>query len=441
MRKPTENIRAFVERRKMLAEKIKGSTLILASPEEEIRNGSVHFPYRQDSNMYFMTGFEEPQAIFVFRPGQKPESVMFVRRKNPERETWDGFRFGPEATKNEFAIDEVYPIEDFESRIVTLLKGSERLYYRFQKNMGMDAEVNSALENLRLSSGRSGFGYLPIFDSDELIGQLRVKKQEAEIHNLRRAAEISAEAHCEVMKYVRPGQNEREIHGYFIYQAYKRGAAREGYNGIVAAGANATTLHYVFNDQALKAGQLLLIDCGAEYNYFTGDITRTYPVSGKFTKAQAEVYQGVLDVNKRIIEMVKPGISLHELQEETVRQLTQLILDLGLLSGRLQDVIETLEYRKYYPHRVGHFLGMDVHDAGLYYDKENRPLPLEEGYTFTVEPGLYIPADDKNAPEEYRGIGVRIEDNILVTRNGCEVMTSAAPKEIADLEKLIGTGP
>ena len=439
MRKPLENVKVFVERRARLAEKMPGQALLLASPQEAIRNGTVHFPFRQDSNLYYLTGFEEPETVLLFRPGLKPETVLFVRTKNPERETWDGFRYGPEATQSEFKIDQTYPIEKLESLLPELLTPVEGLYYRMYRNTEMDRKVEAALVQTKALKGRSGFGLLPVRDSDELLGELRVMKAEQDLSNHRQACEISAQSHLEVMKKIRPNMNEREVHGLFIYEAMRRGAAREGYNGIVAGGASATTLHYVFNDQQLKAGQLLLIDCGAEYNYFTGDITRTYPVAGKFTEAQREVYQGVLDVQKELIEMVQPGISMHELHTKSVELLTQVMLDLGLLTGRLQDVIETHEYRRYYPHRIGHFLGMDVHDLGLYYDRQGNPRKVEPGMVFTVEPGIYIPADDSKAPPEYRGIGVRIEDNILVTSKGYENMTAAAPKEIADLEKTIGS--
>lgn len=439
MRKPLENMNLFSERRARLANTISGSALIVAATPEYIRNGTVHHPYRQDTNLYYLTGFEEPEAILVFRPGMKPETVMFVREKDLERETWDGFRFGPEATQTEFKIDKVYPISEFEKQTVPLLKGMENLYYRYHKNPEVDAKVSSILQNVKTSQGRTGYGLLPVHDADELIGELRVKKTEQDLINHRKACEISAEAHVETMKYVRPGMNEREIQGFYVYQILKRGAAREGYNTIVAGGANATTLHYTFNDEPLKAGQILLIDAGAEYNYFTGDITRSYPVAGKFTDEQAEVYAGVLKVQKDIIAMVKPGVPFQTFQDTATAMLTQLMLDLGLMTGRKEDIIQAAEQKKYYPHGIGHFLGMDVHDHGLYFSKKGQPREIEENMVFTVEPGLYIPANDTSAAKEYRGIGVRIEDNIRVTANGHENMTVAAPKEIADLEKILSS--
>lgn len=439
MRKPRENVRVFAERRARVAEKMQGAALIVAAPMETIRNGSVHHAYRTDSNLYYLTGFEEPESIFVFRPGMKPETVMFVRKKNVERETWDGFRFGPEAVESEFRIDKAYPIEEFDTVIPQLLKGTEKLYYRRLKNTEVDHQIDKALIHLKLSQGRTGFGLLPVYDADEFLGEFRLIKGEVDLANMRKACELTAEAHLETMKYTQPGMTERELNGYFLYQIMKRGASREGYNGIFAGGANATTLHYVFNDQPLKSGDLMLIDAAGEYNYFTSDITRTYPINGRFNEEQAEVYAGVLKIQKDIIAMVKPGLPFQTLQDTATEMLTDLMLELGLLTGRKNDIIKALEQKKYYPHGIGHFLGMDVHDTGMYFSKRgHEPRPIEENMVFTVEPGLYIPANDHSAAAEYRGIGVRIEDNIRVTNNGAEIMTEKAPKEIADLEKIVG---
>jgi Xaa-Pro aminopeptidase len=433
-------MKIFIERRARVAEKMQGSVLICASPQEYIRNGSVHFPFRQDSNLYYLTGFEEQESIFVFRPGKKPETVLFVRKKDPTRETWDGFRFGPEAAQEQFNMDAVYPVEEFDAKIVELLKGAENLYYRLYKNEEMDKKIESALQSLRMSLGRTGYGLLSIIDADEFLGEFRVIKGPAELENHRRACELTSEAHLETMKFVRPGRTEREIHGFFIYQIMKRGAAREGYGSIVASGGNACTLHYVFNDQVCKDGDLLLVDAAGEYNYFTSDITRTYPVNGKFTEPQLEVYEGVLKVQKAIIDHVRPGVPFMELHEMASNMLTELMLEMGLMSGRKEDIIQANKHRKYYPHGVGHYLGMDVHDAGLYLNKRGEPRKIEQGMVFTVEPGLYIPVHDQDASPEYRGIGVRIEDNILVTAGGSENLTKTCPKEVSDLQAVIGKG-
>ncbi len=439
-RKPKENIEIFKRRRDRVVKAMSpNSALIVAANPEMVRNDDVHYPYRQDSTMYYLTGFEEPESFLLLRPGKNPESVMFVREKNIERETWDGFRFGPEGTKKEFGIDEVHPISSFPQKAAELLKGFDEVYYRLFKNDEADKLVQNLLLDLKRIYGRSGYGLMTIKDADTFLGEFRLKKNEDDLRNQRKACEISAAAHLKAMKMTKPGISERQIQGLLTSEFYNSGSAREGYGFIVASGNNATTLHYNFNDQICESGELLLIDAGSEFNYYSGDITRTYPVNGKFTPAQKRVYEGVLKVQKEIINYIKPGIYFKDLHAMGTDLLTQLMLDLGLVSGRKEDVISSLEYKKYYPHGIGHWLGMDVHDAGLYMIR-GEARPIEAGMVFTVEPGLYIPATDKSAPEEYRGIGVRIEDNILVTEKGCENLTAGVPKEVSEIEAVVGKG-
>lgn len=433
MRKPIQNVEIFKQRRARLALSIPGKSLIVTSGPEY-----PHHLFRQDSNLYYLTGFEEPESIFVFRPGRQPETVMFVRKKDPVRETWDGFRYGPEGVVEHFGIDKCYLIEDFPKMAPELLKETEGLLYTLYKNPQFDQWIEEALKGTRMLLGRSGAGYLPIEDASIVLGEMRVLKTSEEIEIMRKACEISGKAHIETMKVTRPGVNERQLQGHLYYQFLKNGATREAYNFIVATGNNATTLHYNFNDQECKKGDLLLIDAGAQYLYYNGDITRTYPVSGKFTDEQAVVYEAVLKVQKQILAMVRPGVPFQKLQETTVELLTDEMLELGLLQGKKESIISSLDYKKYYPHGVGHYLGMDVHDVGSYV-KEKQPRVLEENMVFTVEPGLYLPLNDHNVPEKFRGIGVRIEDNIRVTLNGYDNMTSFVPKEITDLEKIVGT--
>ncbi|AGH96516.1 aminopeptidase P family protein [Pseudobdellovibrio exovorus] len=436
MRKPTETPEIFKRRRQRVTEALKGAALLVAAHPEQTRNDDVHHPYRQDSNMYYLTGFEEPESYLLIRPGHFPETVMFVREKNVERETWDGFRFGPEGTKKEFQIDEVYTIDQLESKTVELLKGFEEIYYRLYKNEEADKHFQSILLKLKRTFGRTGYGLLTVKDADTFLGEFRLKKDEADLANQKIACQISADAHVAAMKFTRPGVNEREVQAVLSYEFHKRGSARPGYSYIIASGASATTLHYNFNDQVCKDGDLLLIDAGAEYNYYSGDITRTFPVNGRFTEAQRKVYQGVLDIQKEIIASIKPGIYFKDLHKMGEERLTDLMFELGLLSGKKEDAMKANEHRKYYPHGIGHWLGMDVHDAGLYFIK-GEARPLEPGMCFTIEPGLYIPADDKSAPAELRGIGVRIEDNVVVTANGCDNLTTSVPKEIDEIEKLM----
>ena len=438
MRKSTENPEIFKRRRKKVMAGLNGAALIVASHPEQIRNDDVHHFYRQDSNLYYLTGFEEPESFLILRPGKNPESVMFVREKDVERETWDGFRFGPEGAKQEFKVDAVYPIKDFQKQCVELLKGFEEVYYRQFKNKDADVQVEKVLLDLKRAYGRSGYGLLAVKDADTFLGEFRLKKDEDDISNLRKACQISADAHVAAMKFTKPGVNERQVQAVLAYNFYMNGAARVGYPYIIASGNNATTLHYNFNDQVCKKDDLLLIDAGAEYNYYSGDITRTYPVSGKFTAAQKKVYQGVLNIQKELIAYLKPGIFFKDLHEMAADRLTDLMLELGLVSGRKEDVIKSNQHKKYYPHGVGHWLGMDVHDSGLYFLR-GEPRPIEVGMCFTIEPGLYIPYNDLSAPAELRGIGIRIEDDIVITANGCEVLTSGVPKEISEIESIVGT--
>lgn len=437
MRRPTYDMNIFKERRSALAEQLKGGALVLPANPEVLRNNDVHYPYRQDSNLFYLTGFEEPESILVFRPGQTPETILFVRPKDVARETWDGFRYGPEATEREYKVDKAYLISDFNKMIVDLLRPCDRLFYRFDISPKFDTKMLDILHRVR-NSNRGGSGTMPVYDSWEPIGELRLFKSLYDVTCMRKACEISANAHIEAMKFVRPGVNERQVHGVLLGSFLMQGAEREGYGTIVGSGNNATTLHYVFNDQPCKEGDLLLIDAGAEINYYTGDITRTFPVSGKFTPAQRRVYERLLDLEKSLIKSVKPGITLKSLQNTTVEYLTDLMVELKLLEGSTKQLVDSLAYKKYYPHGVSHWLGMDVHDTGLMM-MNGEPRPVEPGMAFTIEPGLYIPADDMSAPAELRGIGIRIEDNIVVTPSGCENLTEKAPKEVAELEAIIGT--
>lgn len=422
MRKPLESVERFKKRRDQALQRLGSNALLLMAHPEQMR-----WNYRQDSNLYYLTGFEEPESILLLLPGKKPQEVMFVRRKNPERETWDGFRFGPEATQTEFKIENVYPIEEYEDRVVELLKGYDGIYCQLNKDPQADKKLLSVIDSVKKSQGRTGFGFMSLLDANAFVGEMRLIKGEEEIENMRKACEISAQGHAAVMKQIKPGMTERQVQAILAYEFLNRGAAREGYNYIVASGNAATTLHYNFNDQVCKDGDLLLVDAGAEYNYYTGDITRTFPVNGKMTKPQHEVYSRVLDVQLKLIEMVKPGVAFKAFHDTASDLLTDAMLDLGLLNGRKSDIISGQVFRKYYPHGVGHYLGLDVHDTGKYFVKD-EPRAIQPGMCFTIEPGLYIPAHDTSAPAEFRGIGVRIEDNILVTTNGYEVMTKSAPK-------------
>lgn len=438
MRTPDISIEECKARRARLANKAEDAAIIVSAHTEYVRNHDVHHPYRQDSNLFYLTGFEEPESVLIFRPGKSPETVLFVREKDVTRETWDGFRYGPELAKQMFQMDEVYTIDEMDDKAVELLAEVSSVYYSQYRDSWFDSHFKSLMLNVKKRSGRSGKGLLPIYDAHTLVGEVRLKKSAYDLALMKRACDITSKAHVEMMKQCRPGMSERELHGLFIYEVMKRGCAREGYGSIVAGGKNACTLHYVFNDETLKDGELILVDAGGEYKYYSADITRTWPISGKFSSAQKRVYQKLLNLQKNLIDVIKPGLVIKNHQQMAIEGLVDIMVDEKLLSGPKDQLIENNEFRKYYPHGLGHFLGMDVHDAGAY-EIGGSSRPYEEGMGVTVEPGIYIPHNDETAPKELRGMGIRIEDDVIVTVDGVDNLTIGAPKEISELEELVGS--
>lgn len=440
MRKAPMNVEFFKARRRRLAQLIPNCAVVLPAWPEQYRNADTHYRYRCESNLYYLTGFDEPECCLLFRPGKTPETIMFVREKNPERETWDGFRFGLQGAKQVFGYDETYSIHDFEKLAPALLKGCEKVYYTLARNREFDSLMTRVLQEIH-GGWRPKFslGLPAVEDANSLVGELRIRKTEEEIECMRKAATISAEAHIEMMKATRPGVTERTLHGVFIKSIMERGADMEAYPGIVATGNNATTLHYRFNEDTLQDGQLILADLGAEYLYYSGDITRTWPVNGRYSATQKRIYDKILKVQKDLIAKVKPGVPHLDLQRFTTQALTEILLEEGLVKGSVDEVIRTGAHIKYYPHGVSHLLGLDTHDSGVLQIKgESRAM--EAGWCLTIEPGLYFPEHDSSVPPELRGIGIRIEDDILVTVEGCEVLTKAVPKETEEIEAIIQKG-
>ncbi|MGZ3723177.1 MAG: aminopeptidase P N-terminal domain-containing protein [Bdellovibrionales bacterium] len=437
MRKSRINVEFYKARRRKLAQLIPGSAVVLPAWPEQYRNADTHYVYRPESSLYYLTGYEEPESVLIFRPGRTPETIMFVREKNVEMETWEGFRFGLEGAKEVFGFDKVYAYEDFAKIAPELLRGSERVYYTMFRNKEFDEVFGHAMLNVHGWRAKQGAAQLTIEDSSALLGEMRIRKSEEEIEAMQMASRISAEAHVEVMKRTKAGVTERTLQGVFIKEIMERDAFGEAYPSIVATGNNATTLHYRFNESILKSGEMLLIDAGAEYLYYSGDITRTYPVNGKFSPVQKRIYGKILKLQKELCTMVKPGLPFADLQKYTVTQTCQILAEEKLLKGTPEEIEKSAAYRKYYPHGVSHLLGLDTHDLGSLLAK-GEPRPLEAGWCLTIEPGLYFPANDTSIPEEFRGIGIRIEDDLLVTPDGCEVMTRGVPKEIDEMEALIG---
>jgi Xaa-Pro aminopeptidase len=424
-------------RRKTFMEKIAGGVAIFPSALQAMRTHSTEYRYRQDANFYYLTGFEEPEAVCVIAPDHpEHQYVLFVRPRTPEQEVWTGKRAGVEGAKERFGADEAYPIEEFDEKISEYIGTSERLYYGFGADDVFNQKIIELLKGYRRHRLREGTGPTTLIDPTDLLAGMRLVKDETELGRIRKAVDISVEAHMAAMQTVRPGIYEYELESLIDSIYRKNGGTGPAFLTIVAKGANATTLHYTTNDCQIEDGDLVLIDAGCEYQYYCGDITRTFPANGKFTDPQRAIYQSVLDVQCEIIESIRPGVSIGDPAQKAVEMLTEAMLALGLLVGEKEKIIEEQEYRKFYMHSVGHMLGVEVHDVAKTRDGEEHKT-FQPGMVMTVEPGLYIDPDSENIPPEYSGIGVRIEDNILVTESGCEVLTAAVPKTIDEIEKLI----
>jgi Xaa-Pro aminopeptidase len=411
---------------------------LFPASEEILRNPDVHFPFRQESNFHYLTGFEEPESFLVVAPAKnKPgasQTVLFVRLKDADREMWEGERYGVDGARQVFGADEAYPIHELDKRLPELLAGSDKVYYRMGQGEN-DRRVLGALETHRRSQGRSGKSLVSIGDPNEVLGELRMFKSAQEIETMRKVCRISANAHVEAMKQVKPGWTEFEVEALIDYEFRRKGCQRVGYGSIVAGGVNAACLHYRFNNQPLNDGELLLIDAGGELDYYTADITRTFPIGRKFNSAQAKAYDLVLKSQKEAIAMAKPGVTLPAIHKHVCEVLAEGLLSLGLLKGSRDEVIKSGALKRFYPHNTSHWLGIDVHDVGLYL-KNGEPRRAEPGMVFTIEPGFYVQPADKDTPAEYHKIGIRIEDDILITPQGHEVLTKDVPKERSEIEAL-----
>jgi Xaa-Pro aminopeptidase len=384
-----------------------------------------------------LTGFEEPEAIAVITPSKEPKYTLFVRPRDPEREIWDGRRAGIDGAKSEYGADEAFPVAEFAQKLPEILNGPEKLYYRLgDGNPNLDDTIIRQLASVRIMNRKPITVPDTIIDSASIIHEMRVIKSEEEIAIMQTAADIAAEAHMEAMKASRPGMKEYEIEALVEQVFRKAGAAGPSYSSIVGAGANATVLHYINNDGTLNDGDLLLLDAGAEYKGYASDITRTFPVNGKYTPAQRDIYDLVLETQMSCVEMVRPGVTHMDIKNHSIKMLTEGMVRLGLLQGEPESLIKEEKFMQFYMHGLGHFLGIDVHDVGHYFtDGESRPL--EPGMVMTVEPGIYVNPNTKGIPEKYLGIGVRIEDDVLVTENGPRVLSNKVPKDAGEIETLM----
>lgn len=432
------SIKSFSERRHYLSSQMHQGIAIIPTAPEQVRNRDAHFPYRFDSYFYYLTGFREPEAVLVIVAGAKEgasKHILFCREKNAEREIWDGFRFGPEAAQETFGFDEAYSIARLDELLPKLLADQPVIYYSLGHSEAWDARVVGWVNQVRQQS-RSGIAApAEIRDVHLPLDEMRLIKSPEELAVMRRAATISGEAHRRAMRKTRPGMNEYEVEAELLHEFRRHGAQAPAYTPIVAGGANACVLHYVENNTRLNGGDLLLIDAGCELDGYAADITRTFPVDGKFSPAQRDLYELVLSAQAAAIAEVKPRNSWEAPHNAALRVLAQGFIDLGLCHGSVDEVIQSEDYKRFYMHRTGHWLGLDVHDAGEY--KHNGEWrALQPGMTLTVEPGCYIRPGD-NVPPHFWNIGIRIEDDVAVTEAGCEVLTSDAPKTVEEIEELM----
>ncbi len=425
----------YASRRSRLIKQMQRGIAVIPTAPEVLRNGDAHYAYRYDSHFHYLTGFDEPEAVLVLVAGASPQSILFCRKKDLEREIWDGFRHGPDGAKEYFGFDAAYPIAQLDDKLTELMGNQPSLFHPLGKQAAWDDRI-LALRARVQAQVRSGItAPNEIHDVRTLLDEMRLIKDNDELATLRRAAAISAAAHIRAMRATRPGRMEYEIEAELLHEFRNSGAQAPAYTSIVAGGANACVLHYISNNAPLKDGDLLLIDAACELDGYATDITRTFPVNGKFSAAQKDVYEMVLAAQAAAIAAARPGAHWNEPHDAALRVLAQGLIDLKLCSGSVDAVLESEGYKRFYMHRTGHWLGMDVHDVGAY-KLEGNWRPLQPGMVLTVEPGCYIrPADD--VPHALWNIGIRIEDDVAITMQGCEVLTGAAPKTVAAIEELM----
>lgn len=427
-------------RRKQFMKMIPKSVAVIFSNPKRPRNGDQCYKYRQDSHFYYLTGFDEPDSILLLAPQNKAPFQIFVPPRDKVKELWEGKISGPEKAKSQVKADVASPSSPnifFDDAFIEAMMEAETLYYRVGFQPEVDQRIFGLLALASRKLGRTGRPNWPIFDPMEPLSEMRIIKSRAEIQRTEVAADITAEAHVSAMRLAKPGMFEYEIEAVVEHVYRQNGAGRIAFESIVASGANACVLHYSSNNRRMKDKDLLLVDAGAEYDYYSGDITRTFPVGGTFTEPQKEIYTAVLKAQKACLAACRPGKTLASIHEIAVEILTEEMRRLKILKGSKSSLIKNKDYQAYYPHNTGHWLGMDVHDAGKYYsgnDYKNY-RKLEPGMVFTVEPGLYF-GNQAPSPARYKGIGVRIEDNVVVINGGCKVLTSGVPKEVEEVESL-----
>ncbi len=425
-------------RERIFAKLEEDSLLVIISNPEHVRSNDVEYKYRQNSDLFYLTGFEEPESatiLFKDKETKKPTFYLFVRKRDEEQETWTGKRYGPEGAMKYFDPDQSFPIDQFQEILKEKMETYSNLIFNFGVDEKIDTEIVRMVTATRRSKWKTGKGVFSLLDLSEFLHPFRLIKDQHEIRLMREAARISAEAHIKAMEFVRDGVWEYQLQSVIEHHFVQEGAKGPAYPSIVGSGANATILHYTENNMQVRDGDLVLIDAGCEYQYYAADITRTFPVSGEFTNPQRELYSLVLEAQKLALSEVKPGSNLEHIHQVAVRKLVEGMLDLSILEGDPDKIIEEKEYKTYYMHGTSHWLGIDVHDAGRKIKQDGTPVSLEPGMVFTVEPGLYI-SPNSNAPDKYKGIGIRIEDDILVTKEGFENLSDLVPTSIERIEEL-----
>ncbi|HYP97704.1 MAG TPA: aminopeptidase P N-terminal domain-containing protein [Polyangiaceae bacterium] len=424
----------FQQRRERVLAAIHPGVLVIPAAPLAIRNNDVEHEYRQDSDFFYLTGFDEPESVLVLNSQSEQPFTLFVRPRDPEREVWDGARAGVEGAVGEFGANVAFTIGDLAQKLPDAIQNTDRLFYRLGKNRSFDDTLLAALDRVRARARLGVTCPTSIVDAGTVVHEARLKKSERELTAMRRAIDITRDAHVAAMAGATPGMYEYEVEAILRGVFRRFGSERPAYSPIVGSGPNATVLHYHRNDRRMEEGDLLLIDAGCEFDYYAADVTRTFPVSGRFTNAQRTIYQLVLDAQLASIELTRAGRTFDEVHAASVEVITRGLCELGIIEGPLETAISELRYKPYYMHKTSHYLGMDVHDVGAYF-VAGKPRLLEPGMVITVEPGIYI-ANNAQVAQEYRGIGVRIEDDVLVTDGAPAVLSEAIPKRVDEIERV-----
>ena len=423
----------YTARRRELMSTMQGNSIaIVAAAAEKVRSRDTLYPYKQATNLSYLCGFSEPESVLVLIPGRdQGESILFCREKDKLRETWDGYRVGPEGAVADYAVDDAFPIGDLDDILPGLLEGKERVYYAIGKDADFDRHLMSWVNGIGGSSAPGEF-----VDLDHIVNEMRLIKTASELKLMRQAGEISARAHCRAMGIAKPGIYEYQLQAEIEHEFMASGATAPAYTSIVGGGKNGCILHYIENREKINNGDLVLIDAGCEYENYAADITRTFPINGKFSREQAAIYDIVLEAQVQAMAKIAPGAAYNVANEITIAVITQGLVDLGILNGDVSELIEQQACKDFYMHSSGHWLGMDVHDVGDY-KIDGQWRDFEPGMVLTVEPGIYIAPDSKNVDDRWRGLAVRIEDNVAVTKTGCEDLTAGVPKKRSEIELLM----